>query len=145
MHEIQSIMKQVAMSLNYIHKRGLVHSNLLPSNILIKNGTVVLCDFCLPRFFRPGSLQSDRDPEKMGYISPESLKGAKTSMKSDVYSFGAILSELLQRKKPPKECVHPIDIESCPKELEAIVLRSLSSNEEERPSISEIISILSFE
>eukprot|EP00658_Telonema_sp_P-2_P083191 TRINITY_DN8947_c0_g1_i1.p1 TRINITY_DN8947_c0_g1~~TRINITY_DN8947_c0_g1_i1.p1 ORF type:complete len:352 (+),score=90.57 TRINITY_DN8947_c0_g1_i1:95-1150(+) len=102
---------QVLSGLSYIHACGLIHLDLKPENLLIKNPTpdnesfrIAIADFGLAR---PATTDEDEgegedeDAEHSnsggtwGYMAPELLLGIeKPSFSSDVWAVGVILGEL---------------------------------------------------
>ena len=148
LNDILYIGSQVANGLKEAHKRGLVHRDIKPGNIMITpDGKVKVTDFGIV------SLQNEEsDITKTGavlgtasYISPEQAQGKPVSFESDLYSLGTVLYELIAGKppftgdspiatatkhltdKPEKLSIYRKDI---PKALENAILKLL----EKRPS-----------
>jgi Nif-specific regulatory protein len=100
---------QLLSALHFIHKKGWVHSDLKPSNLLITlENQVKLLDFGFAKDFNGLSdfNLSDEKSEQdglrgtVGYIAPEILKGERGDPRSDLYSMGIILYETLTQKLP---------------------------------------------
>jgi eukaryotic-like serine/threonine-protein kinase len=98
------IARHVAAGLAHAHERGIIHGDLKPANILLRNdGEPALIDFNL-------SKDSElKQPSWVGgtlpYMSPEQLKlmlgqRFQTSTRSDIFSFGLILFEVIENKLP---------------------------------------------
>ena len=103
LNDILYIGSQVANGLKEAHKRGLVHRDIKPGNIMITpDGKVKVTDFGIV------SLQNEEsDITKTGavlgtasYISPEQAQGKPVSFESDLYSLGTVLFELITGKPP---------------------------------------------
>jgi len=103
LNDILYIGSQVANGLKEAHKRGLVHRDIKPGNIMITpDGKVKVTDFGIV------SLQNEEsDITKTGavlgtasYISPEQAQGKPVSFESDLYSLGTVLYELIAGKPP---------------------------------------------
>jgi len=103
LNDILYIGSQVANGLKEAHKRGLVHRDIKPGNIMITpDGKVKVTDFGIV------SLQNEEsDITKTGavlgtasYISPEQAQGKPVSFESDLYSLGTVLYELITGKPP---------------------------------------------
>lgn len=89
------IFNGVLSALNELHKNGIVHRDVKPSNIIIKpDGTAVLADFGISKLFNP---LADKDTSlfgTVGYAPPEQFGFASTDYRSDVYSFGVTAEKL---------------------------------------------------
>lgn len=98
------IMKQLASALMEAHKNGLIHRDIKSQNILIKDdGMVKLADFGIALLNNSIQLTSkDSVLGSVHYLSPELVKGEKSSMKSDIYSLGIVMYELLRGDVPFK-------------------------------------------
>jgi tetratricopeptide (TPR) repeat protein len=93
------------MALEYAHKRGVIHRDVKPSNILLDNaGQPHLTDFGLAKR-DAGELTITLDGQVLGTpanMSPEQARGEghRVDSRSDVYSLGVILYELLTGELP---------------------------------------------
>ena len=100
---ILSIIKQIASALDFAHKKGIVHRDVKPDNILFReDGTAVLTDFGIAR-----STKSETKMTATGtvigtphYMSPEQAQGQEVGSWSDLYSLGIVLFEMLSGKVP---------------------------------------------
>ena len=96
------IMKQLTSALMEAHKNGLIHRDIKSQNVLIKDdGMVKLADFGIALLNNSIQLTSkDSVLGSVHYLSPELVKGEKSSMKSDIYSLGIVMYELLKGDVP---------------------------------------------
>lgn len=103
LHESLRIVRDIGRALNYAHRRGFVHRDVKPSNILFReDDTPVLADFGIAR-----SVDSNTHLTKTGisvgtpnYMSPEQVTGQSIDGRSDLYSLGIVLYEMLTGAPP---------------------------------------------
>tara|TARA_R110002096_G_scaffold31773_3_gene92842 strand:- start:1051 stop:3663 length:2613 start_codon:yes stop_codon:yes gene_type:complete len=92
-----SVLVQVAQALQYMHVRGLVHRDVKPDNILVRqDGSAVLTDLGLTFEEDEGHslTASNVLPGSPAYFAPELVHGtSRGSISSDVYALGVILHE----------------------------------------------------
>src|SRR5450631_2161992 len=94
---------QICAALQFAHRQLIVHLDIKPSNVLVKEGgEVKLLDFGIAKLLGVGSpdtsLQTRSQvhrPLTPGYASPEQLHGEPVSTATDVYGMGCLLYELL--------------------------------------------------
>lgn len=93
------VIKEIARALDYAGKKGYVHRDVKPENIMLheENGRAVLMDFGIAR---PSEVSSGMTQTGMAigtpyYMSPEQAIGKLVDSRSDIYSLGVVLFQLL--------------------------------------------------
>lgn len=100
-----TLLRQVCLTLAWLHGEGGVHRDLKPTNILVRSdGWPVLVDFGL-------SLHSDRTSREVldisenlvgtaTYLSPEQIRSETVDARADLYALGCMLFELIAGHPP---------------------------------------------
>jgi beta-lactam-binding protein with PASTA domain/predicted Ser/Thr protein kinase len=136
--------EQVLRAARFAHKRGVVHRDLKPHNVIVDyEGRVKVTDFGIAR---AGASEITQTGSIMGtarYLSPEQAQGDSVGPSSDLYAIGILLYELLtgtvpfegdsvvaialrhlsEPPRPPSTLVSSIS-----PNLDAIVLRALAKD-----------------
>jgi hypothetical protein len=95
--EKYSLFAQVMHALACLHRRGIVHRNLKPANVVVADERVRVMDFGIaqhPEDVPPAQQAIDT----VSYMAPELFKGADFSVASDLYAAGLLLYELLAER-----------------------------------------------
>ena len=158
------IARDVARGLAHAHAQGVVHRDVKPANVLLESERALLGDFGLARLM--GTSQGSgtpltREGEIVGtplYMSPEQALGAaEVGPASDVYGLGGVLYTALTGRAPvagtsvvevlervlrerppaPRELRPELD-----PALEALCLRCLARDPQDRPSAEELVRVL---
>ncbi|MBL8898403.1 MAG: protein kinase [Planctomycetes bacterium] len=99
------ILEQVASALAHAHRRGIVHGDVKPQNIMVGAfGEVQLMDwgFAFELEERPGETRKRRVGGTPAYMSPEQARGERDAIspRTDVFGLGAMLCEMLTGAPP---------------------------------------------
>lgn len=106
-HRVAGIAKLLGEALAEVHRQGIVHRDIFPLNIILRNvGTpheaALLVDFGKAAI--TGETDDDRPyPPPDGYAAPEVLMGKPASKQSDIFSLAATLWYALTGAHPWKE------------------------------------------
>jgi serine/threonine protein kinase len=90
---------EAAVALGAAHRKGIIHGDVKPANILItENGRVKLMDFGMARL-----ASHDSSGGLLGtpaYWCPEQIMGKPQDAKSDLFSLGVVLYEMVTGRRP---------------------------------------------
>ncbi|MFP3939836.1 MAG: protein kinase domain-containing protein [Thermoanaerobaculia bacterium] len=91
--------KQILSGLRALHRAGIVHRDVKPSNVLIaRDGRVLLADFGLALRLDGSETRATLQDGLVGtldYLSPEQVLGRPVDARTDLYSLGLVLHECL--------------------------------------------------
>jgi serine/threonine-protein kinase len=156
--EVAEILQQAARGLNAAHKLGIIHRDIKPDNIFLTHGdegelVVKLVDFGIAKLrecdFRTAIGKILATPKYMSFEQASEMRSGELDARSDVYSLGVVVYEMLtgrlpfyadtwegyirkhtMEEPPPFRNVAP-DLR-VPNEVEAVVMKALVKNREER-------------
>jgi serine/threonine-protein kinase len=143
---------QLADALHCVHEAGVVHRDVKPLNVMIRQGSddLVLMDFGIARDVDDKEHLTRTGASPIGtprYMAPEQILRNEVSCQSDIYSWGVVMFGMLAGRLPFEardwagityQHVHeppPLLSKLCPEvspELAAIVMRALAKNPDER-------------
>ena len=153
-----AIIHQIAEALDFAHKRGVIHRDVKPSNVMLdRQGNAYLTDFGLADVKKPTgavsvvSVSADVQQRLSGtipYMAPEQLReeGQRGDEHSDLYSLGVVAYEVLTGQLPfrgrdvsliyqitTKEPVPPSQANpELPSGVEAVLLKTLDKDPQNR-------------
>ena len=151
LNEALLIADQLVEAVDYLHAHGVCHRDLKPENIIIgPNGRLHIIDFGSSLLEGSRRVTWRFGSDTFGtpdYMAPEQIQGKRGDVRTDVYALGIILYELLTGTVPfhgdnalsvmnqhltaipnPPRKLQP----SIPLEIEAIILKSIRRNPDER-------------
>jgi serine/threonine-protein kinase len=107
LHDCFSVIEQVTGALHYAHRRGVVHRDMKPANVMLDDsGWAYVCDFGVAK--QAGNPRLTQTGGTLGtplYMSPEQLYGKPVDGRSDQYALAVLTYELLTG-------VHPFSADS---------------------------------
>jgi serine/threonine-protein kinase len=102
LEEMLQLVGEVGSGLDALHRQGLVHRDVKPSNVMLReDGSAALTDFGLAKgaaytvLTRPGQVLGTLD-----YLAPELIRGQEATPASDVYALGCVAFECLAGQPP---------------------------------------------
>lgn len=139
---------QVAAALAVAHGYGIIHRDIKPANIVLApDGGVKVMDFGIARATDSTLTQTGSVLGTAHYVSPEQAQGRALTPASDLYSLGVVLYEIttgrlpFEGDTPVAVALKHVNDEPIPPRqinpglspaLEAIILRAMSKNPQER-------------
>ncbi len=111
--DLMIVAARVSEALAAAHAKKIVHRDLSPDNIILRNGNpaeAVIIDFGIAKDSNPGAetIVGNEFAGKYAYAAPEQLAG-KTDERADIYALGALLLATF-RGKPPQAGNNPMEV-----------------------------------
>jgi serine/threonine protein kinase len=142
---------QACAGLEHAHAAGLVHRDVKPANLLLReDGTVKIADFGIARAAEASRVTAaGAILGTAAYLAPEQAAGGEVTPAADVYALGAVLYESLTGRPPhtftnlaelgrkqAEEAIVPVRelAPETPQAVEAAIMRALARLPEYRPT-----------
>ena len=89
--EVRKILKETASALGFAAKKGVVHRDIKPDNILLDDeGRCVVTDFGIAKTSSGPHTAPGTSMGTPRYMSPEHAQGTPVDVRSDIYSLGVV-------------------------------------------------------
>jgi serine/threonine protein kinase len=139
--EAAAVCAQVAQALAAAHRRGVVHRDVKPGNVVLTEAGAKVLDFGI------AAMAGEEAPISSGgmrgvlgtaaYVAPELLAGELVTPGADVYGLGVLLFESLTGRLPLGGEAEPA-VQGLPAEVALLPGRCLARRPDERPSSAEV-------
>jgi len=155
------VILKVCGGLSYAHKKGIIHGDIKPSNIILTDeGEVKIIDFGISQIMKnfvknpleeenteveefenledtDTDLHNSNNFESIGgtylYMAPEQIYEKKINLKTDIYSLGVMFYEMLTGIIPKGVIELPSALfPEVPKKIDSIIKKCISANPEKR-------------
>jgi serine/threonine-protein kinase len=150
LEETVDLIGRVGGALAYAHRRGVIHRDVKPTNVLLtEEGWPLLADFGLAKMIE-GSTALTASGVSVGtpeYMSPEQGQGLPVDHRTDIYSLGVVLYEMVTGQMPytadtpmaviVKHMTEPLPSPRAlrpdlPVSIERVIVRAMAKAPEER-------------
>ena len=96
-----AVLAQIADALDAAHRRGLVHRDVKPGNVLLdEDGHAYLTDFGITKQVGGASTDTGRVVGTLDYLAPEQIRGEAVDGRTDCYALACVLYECLAGAPP---------------------------------------------
>lgn len=129
------IVMQVGQALDHAYKKGIVHGNLNPDNVVVQeDGRVLVTDFGLAEMMEIVGAQTKQ--ATLEYLAPERMEGKTADARADVYSLAALLYSMITKRTPqvvkgevlPPSRFNP----DVPEAMDQVIVRALAPDPDAR-------------
>ena len=143
--DLIKVAARVAQGLVAAHDQNLVHRDLSPDNIILRNGRpeeAVIIDFGIAKDDNPGAetVVGNEFAGKYAYAAPEQLNG-HSDLRTDIYALGALLLAVFRGKAPdigenPVALLRlkekPLNVEGVPEPLKSLITKMTNPDPAQR-------------
>jgi eukaryotic-like serine/threonine-protein kinase len=122
MAKLLRVFERIADGLTHMHKKGVIHADMKPSNLIYERGTrVKVIDYGLAWIKGEPKNRLQGTPE---YIAPETVSHKLVNERTDIYNLGATMYRLVTLQNPPRwvtgEAEHPMTAKTFQEQLKPV-------------------------
>ncbi len=154
---LRAVLRQVVSALAMLHRAGIVHRDVKPSNVLVEpGGRAVLLDFGIALERTDVAHEQGHVVGTASYMAPEQIRGEAVGPAADWYALGVMMFAALTGRAPFEGTVAQIMraklaqagpapsqlVDEIPPELDALCARLMALDPQVRPGVDEIVHVL---
>jgi len=152
--EAMAVFSQLALALQYVHERRVIHRDVKTQNVFLTSAKVVkLGDFGVARVLAASQCCAETQIGTPFYVPPEVCENHPYDFKADVWGLGVVLYELLALERPfSSSSIAALAVKICTAEprpvssaysteVRALVSQLLAKRAEDRPSSTETVAL----
>lgn len=119
---------QLCDAVTELHRHGIIHRDITPSNVIVADDGAHLVDFGIARTVAANATHDTKALGTYGFASPEQFGFAQTDARSDVYSLGRLLGYMLTGVYPDDKRYGQLlaDPHVVPSQLKSVIDRACS-------------------
>jgi serine/threonine protein kinase len=96
-----SIIRQIAEGLGYVHRKGIVHRDICPKNVMVMpNNVAKLIDFGVAIACGDRVSDTGRRTGRPSYMAPELIRSNVFDERTDIYALGVTMYEVVTGVRP---------------------------------------------
>nr|WNL50241.1 serine threonine protein kinase [Marseillevirus sp.] len=153
MDEIPRVFKDICNGLAFLHRNGIIHADLKPSNILYDGKKAKICDFGLSLYCGDQTISVSHEIVTLHYRPPELLLDPTChfSFEIDIWSLGCVFAELWRgnpiwsfdkKKLMEQHAIHqfiPFKLHGVSQEFQSLLRELLSYEPKMRPTAENVL------
>lgn len=101
--ETRDIALQLCRALWTLHSMDVVHRDVKPENVILRENTAVLIDFDAARVYKPDCTQDTQILGTIGFAAPEQFGLSQSDVRADIYSLGVLINVMLTGCHPSEK------------------------------------------
>jgi len=103
-HRAARLLRQISKALDHAHRKGIIHRDVKPSNILVEkreDGSehAWLADFGIAQMLAGAPLKERLVAGTPSYMSPEQIAGKRVDARTDIFAVGCVAYELISGRR----------------------------------------------